>query len=30
MKSDTSVGHEKDNGEEYQQWDVPVGQDTTR
>jgi hypothetical protein len=23
-----SVGHEKKNGE-YQQWDVPVGQDTT-
>jgi len=24
-----SVGNKKKNGEKYQQWDVPVGQDTT-
>jgi hypothetical protein len=24
-----SVGHEKENGGQYQQWDVPIGQDTT-
>ena len=24
-----SVGHENENGGQYQQWDIPVGQDTT-
>ena len=24
-----SVEHEKKNGEQYRQWDVPVGKDTT-